>query len=104
MKEFMAQDGSYQSFSIESQLSLLPAALSSLTRIIMSIPNDRIWFSARDDLSISNKVKALIEDCTEENWNWWPLQARMRALQDNQTRVHWQCVRIFCILRLLKMS
>ncbi len=101
-KDFMAQGSSYQSLSIESQLSLLPAALSSLTRIIMSIPNDRIWFSAQDDRSISNKVKALIEDCTEENWNWWPFQARMRVLQDNQTRVHWQCVSISCILMILK--
>lgn len=63
-----------------------------LTRIIMSIPRDRIWFSAEDDLSVWNKVKTFVENHTEENWNWWPLRPRMRMLQINQTRLHWRCV------------
>ena len=74
---------------------LLPASLSHLTRILISVPSDRIWFSDENDKSISNKFKICIENLTEENWHWWPLRPKMRMLQNGQTRVHWLCVSIY---------
>jgi hypothetical protein len=70
----------------EEQLELLRS--TPLTRVLMSIPSDRIWFSDEDDNSILNKFKILVEEFTEEDWDWWPL----RMLQKDQTRVHWLCV------------
>ena len=98
MESFLIQGSPFQTLLLNLQIFLLPATLSSLTRIIMSIPSDRICFSAANDFSLSNKIKAFIEDHTEETWNWWPLRARMRELHDNQTRLYWRCVSILCIL------
>ena len=89
----------FQNLCMNLEFLLLPASLGSLTRILMSIPNDRIWFSAEDDLSFSNKMKTFMEDHTEENWYWWPLQPRMRVLRNSQTRLHWRCVSVPCLPR-----
>ena len=74
------------------RMFLLPANLAPLTRIITTIPADRIWFSDAENSSILNEFKAFVEARTEENWNWWPLQPRMLKLQPSQTRMHWRCV------------
>lgn len=94
MEAFLIRGRPFRALSFNFELLLLPSNLSSLTRILMSIPSDRIWFSAEDDFSPSNRMKAFVEDHTEGNWNWWPLRPRMRVLQDNQTRLHWRCVSI----------
>lgn len=92
MEDFLIRGRPFRALSFNLEVLLLPANLSSLTRILMSIPSDHIWFSAEDDFSPSNRMKAFVEDHTEGNWNWWPLRPRMRVLQDNQTRLHWRCV------------
>lgn len=94
MEEFLTRGSPFRTLLSNLRIFLLPASLDTLTRVIMSIPSDRIWFSEKDDLSLSNQIKAFVEDYTEENWNWWPLRARMRELQINQTRLHWRCVSI----------
>ena len=67
----------------------LPSDLQSLSRVI---PNNRIWFSTKEDLSLSNRCKAFLEHSSEEPWCWWPLRPRMRLLQNDETRMHWLCV------------
>jgi len=93
MESFLLQGNSFRSLLTNICLFLLPAALTPLSRVLMTIPYDRIYFSSEDNLSILNRVKGFVEDHTEENWNWWPLQPRMRPLAKNQTRVYWKCVR-----------
>ena len=70
----------------------LPSDLQSLSRVIISTPNNRIWFSTKEDLSLSNRCKAFLEHSSEEPWCWWPLRPRMRLLQNDETRMHWLCV------------
>lgn len=79
---------------VKNDIDLETNSYGPLTRILMSIPSDRIWFSTEDDLSVWNKIKAFVENHTEENWNWWPLRPRMRLLQKDQTRLHWRCVSV----------
>lgn len=93
MEEFLVGGVSFQNLSVNMQLFLLPAALAPLTRIIMSIPEENIWFSAEDDLSFMNQTKIWLENRTVGKWNWWPMQPPMPLLQEDQVRVHWQCVR-----------
>lgn len=70
----------------------LPSDLQSLSRVIISTPDNRIWFSTKEDLSLSNRCKAFLEHSSEEPWCWWPLRPRMRLLQNDETRMHWLCV------------
>ncbi|CZR58307.1 uncharacterized protein PAC_08199 [Phialocephala subalpina] len=91
MECFLTKGEAFQNFHTHLRLSLLPASLASLTRIIMSIPNDRIWFSREDDHYFWNKAKLYIEESTGYNWNWWPLQQPMRRLEEAETRIHWHC-------------
>ena len=65
----------------------MPTSLRSLARIIMLVPTDRIYFVESDDLSLSNKIKIFVESITEDNWNWWPLRAKMKTLQKDQIRL-----------------
>lgn len=71
---------------------VLPQNLHALSRVMMTIPEDRLWFSAKEDLSISNNIKAFVEQRSEKQWCWWPLRPRMRLLQQDETRMHWRCV------------
>jgi hypothetical protein len=91
-ENFLLGGYSFSRLSISFRAFLLPSTLSPLTRVLMSIPSDRIWFSDEDDNSILNKFKIIVEELTEENWHWWPLRPKMRMLQKGQTRVHWLCV------------
>jgi hypothetical protein len=92
MESFLLQGNSFRSLLTNICLFLLPAALTPLSRVLITIPYDRIYFSSEDNISILNRVKGFVEDHTEENWNWWPLQPRMRPLAKDQTRVYWKCV------------
>lgn len=71
---------------------LVAQDMRSLSQLLSSIPKERIWLDMNNDVSIPNKIKSFVEDATEGNWNWWPLGARMKMLQENQTRLHWICV------------
>jgi hypothetical protein len=91
-ENFLLEGESFQRLLTTFRTFLMPASLSHLTRVLMSLPSDRIWFSDMDDNSILNKFKILVEDLTVEDWQWWPLRPKMRKLQMDQTRVHWLCV------------
>lgn len=95
MKNFLISSGGgtpFRKLEINLRLFLFPSSLGPLTRILMSIPSDRIWFSEKDNNFWCNRFKAFVEDATEDNWNWWPLQPRIRSLRRDQARVHWLCV------------
>ena len=58
-ENFLLGGYSFSRLSISFRAFLLPSTLSHLTRVLMSIPSDRIWFSDEDDNSILNKFKIL---------------------------------------------
>jgi len=91
-EQLLLRGSAFHKLSANLQRFLLPTTFAAITRTIMSIPTDCVWFSSEDDLSMTNRAKALIEDTTEESWNWWPLQPRIRKLERDQTRMHWRCV------------
>ena len=91
------EGGPFRKLEINLRVFLFPASLGPLTRVLMSIPSERIWFSEEGDKSFTNRIQSFFEDITEESWNWWPLQPRMRTLQKDQIRLHWTCVRIALI-------
>jgi hypothetical protein len=91
-ENFLLEGDSFQRLLAAFRVFLLPASLSHLTRALMSLPSDHIWFSDMDDNSIVNKFKIFVEDLTVEDWQWWPLRPKMRRLQMDQTRIHWRCV------------
>lgn len=68
--------------------------LSSLVHDLdLSIPGS-INVSSREEKSVFNTIKALIEDQLGESWDWWPFKQRVRRLQPGQARVQWRCVSI----------
>jgi hypothetical protein len=91
-ENFLLRGDSFRRLLTTLRTFLLPASLSHLTRVLMSLPSDRIWFSDMEDNSIVNKFKIFVEELTEEDWHWWPLRPKMRKLRADQTRVHWHCV------------
>jgi hypothetical protein len=96
MEDFLisCRDGlPFRALATKLQAFLMPATLAPLTRVLMTVPGEQIWFSDRDDNSFPNRLKSIIENLTEDDWNWWPLRPRMRSLQTDQVRVHWICVR-----------
>ena len=73
---------------------LLPTTLIPLVRVLSSISAEHIWFSTKEDQSLSNRIKSFAEDHAEGGWDWWPLRPRMKTLQTDQIRIHWKCVSI----------
>jgi hypothetical protein len=92
MEAFLVGGDPFQNLTIDLRLFLLPTTSTRLTRILMTIPRDRIWFSVEDDHSFLNRAKISIEHYTDGNWDWWPLQPPVHFLQKGQTRMRWQCV------------
>lgn len=92
MGNFITGGDAFKTLVTNFRIFLLPTSLRSFTRIIMSVPTNRIQFVDSDDLSFSNKIKIFVESITEDNWNWWPLRPKMKMLKKNQTRLLWQCV------------
>ncbi|KAH8821287.1 hypothetical protein F5884DRAFT_850522 [Xylogone sp. PMI_703] len=91
MEGFLLEGPAFRRLVVSMCLLLLPSSLSSLTRIIMSIPSKHIWFESEEDTSMLNRSKIFIEDQSTGSWDWWPLQPPMRFLQKDQVRIHWKC-------------
>ena len=76
----------------EAVLQSLPPDLRAVSRMVITLPSDAVWFSASEDLSLSNKFKTFIERISDAKWCWWPLRPTVRWLQKDETRMHWRCV------------
>ncbi|KAJ5995716.1 kinesin [Penicillium waksmanii] len=59
---------------------------------------DKIALSFDEDYSILNTIKGKWEAFTAERWDWWPLRPYMRALANDEARLHWQCVSLLILL------
>ncbi|KAH8648915.1 hypothetical protein BGZ60DRAFT_422582 [Tricladium varicosporioides] len=91
MEGFLLEGDPFQNLALNMRIFLMPAALAPLTRIILSIPADQIWFSTEDDYSLLNQAKIWIEYYTNSSWDWWPFKRPMHILQKDQVRMHWHC-------------
>lgn len=89
LKQFLGESESFKSLIRDFMLWLLPVELQE---VLLSIPRDRIWESQDQDLTLANLAKAWVEDKTGVSWNWWPLEARKRALRGHEIRLFWLCV------------
>ena len=74
-----------------SQMLNSPQSSTSLRRALLSIPKEDIWFNQSIDRSLSNQLKCFAENTTLRPWNWWPLQPRMRHLEEGESRLNWKC-------------
>lgn len=91
VEDFLTGSTAFQALSHNFRIFVLPRRLSQLA---LSIPPGQIRFSNDDVVSLINKIKTFIEEHTGARWNWWPLRPRKQLLGPNQTRMHWQCVRL----------
>jgi tetratricopeptide (TPR) repeat protein len=89
MKEFFRESEPFQVLLNDLRIQLLP---HSLRDIMQTAPHGFLSLSNQDNHSLSNRMKAFIEDFTMLEWNWWPLEPRMRNLNSNETRLFWHCV------------
>lgn len=89
VKEFFRASEPFQILLNDFRTQLLP---SSLRDVIQTAPHNSIWLSDQQSNPLSNRIKTFIEDSTMLEWNWWPLEPRMRLLNPNETRLFWYCV------------
>ena len=99
MAKFLLESDAFPTLVTRFRFLLLPKSIHSLLRVIVSIPSDRLWMEKSTDFSFSNRVKASIEQITQESWNWWPFRPTLRKIQHDQMCVQWRCVST----RLLKL-
>lgn len=89
METFFRRSESFPALLNALRLNLLP---QSLRTIVLSTSLDKIWLSDQPDLTLCNQLKGFVEDYTRLDWNWWPLEARMRTLKEGESRLSWRCV------------
>lgn len=89
LEVFVHRTRAFQVLLKDTMLVFLP---TELRQVLLSIPKEHIWLSQEQDLSLINRMKIWVEDKTQVRWNWWPLEARKRMLQDGESRMFWQCV------------
>jgi hypothetical protein len=89
MREFLRKSEPFQTLLNDLRIQLLPCVLRD---IIETASYGSLSLSAKNNKSLVNRTKAFIEDFTVLEWNWWPLEPRMRNLAPNEIRLFWQCV------------
>lgn len=89
MKEFFRESEAFQVLLNDLRTQLLP---HSIRDILLAAPHGSLSLSNQHNSSLSNRMKAFVEDFTMLRWNWWPLEPRMRDLNLNETRLLWKCV------------
>ena len=92
LRDFVRGSNACKNLVTGLKVLLLPQNLRPVSRIMMTMPSESVWFSDEEDLSLSNKFKLLAEQISNVKWHWWPLRPRMQLLQKDETRMHWRCV------------
>ena len=90
LKHVIQKSRAFQILLKDCLLMFLPIDLRC---VLLSIPKRHVWVSRRQDFSVANWFKTLVEETTQVRWNWWPLESRKRMLEDDESRMLWQCVR-----------
>ncbi|RYN18368.1 hypothetical protein AA0113_g9767 [Alternaria arborescens] len=85
MENFFRNSRSFEVLLDGFRELLLPQSLRDV------LPATSVEISTKEDKSISNQMKSLVEDFTMLDWDWWPLTPRMRALKPNEKRLIWKC-------------
>ncbi|KAL6834007.1 hypothetical protein J3E69DRAFT_325707 [Trichoderma sp. SZMC 28015] len=88
LKAFLLASKAFQSLQVQFALMFLS---SDLGDVLQSIPRESIWLSQEQDVSISNRLKILVENTTKVRWNWWPLGQGKRMLNLGESRLFWRC-------------
>jgi hypothetical protein len=61
-----------------------------LRDIVSSVPGSHMAISSVNDTSFINKWKALLEDHTKAEWDWWPLAPRVPDVKPGGFRLQWK--------------
>ncbi|KAH4480196.1 hypothetical protein HBH89_251470 [Parastagonospora nodorum] len=88
---------------VELHLLILPL---SMRDILESVPKKDMRITSNNGSSFLNGFKALVEDNTLIEWDWWPLRPRMLELPTGSKRLEWH-VSIslkLCNERILKIN
>lgn len=92
LRAFLSSGDAFRQLRSRLQAFLLPASLTSLGRILLTIPSDRISFADAFDQSPADRVKSYLESLSGVPWNWWPLHPARPALKAGNIRVWYECV------------
>lgn len=95
VEDFLTKGVAFEALLASLQIFALPSSLSSLTRLLMAIPNGSISFVPNYNPSLSDRWKAYMESTTGGPWNWWPLRPTRPTLATGDIRVNWKCVGLF---------
>jgi tetratricopeptide (TPR) repeat protein len=90
---------SFRLLLANTQLLKLPRSLSSLTRILMTIPTHDISYLDNFRQSYSDRLKRSVEGLCGYEWNWWPLQQPQPRLAKGYVRIRWRCVCRFLAMK-----
>jgi tetratricopeptide (TPR) repeat protein len=66
--------------------------LNRLARELALIPPNQIWLLFEERLGLLNQSKIIIEDLTQQTWDWWPWKPCRRSLFAGHARLFWNCV------------
>jgi hypothetical protein len=95
VEDFLTKSVAFEALLASLQIFALPSSLSSLTRLLMTIPNGSISFVQNYNPSSRDRWKEYIEYVTGGPWKWWPLPPSKPKLATGDTRVNWKCVSPF---------
>jgi hypothetical protein len=88
--QFMCRGSPFRTLVFELRLLLLRAPIRE---VLESTPKSWIRITNLNDTSVLNKAKALIEDKTPYQWDWWPLKPRIPDAPKHQWRLQWEVSR-----------
>jgi hypothetical protein len=89
MTEFFRVSKPFRVLLNDLRTQLLP---HSLKDIVQTAPYGSMWLIDQNNNSITNRMKAFVEDFTMLEWNWWPLEPRMKNMDLDKMRLFWHCV------------
>ncbi|KAF2650593.1 hypothetical protein K491DRAFT_761638 [Lophiostoma macrostomum CBS 122681] len=88
LEDFLRGARSFEILLRDFMLMFLP---TELRHVLLSIPKSQIRLSRKPDSSMVNRIQTWIEDVTQVQWNWYPLESSTRKLQEGESRLYWRC-------------
>jgi hypothetical protein len=101
VKEILEESESLRGLTLDLVLWLLPV---DLREVLLSVPRGCVWVAEDQDVTWINTAKAWVEDNTQVDWNWWPLQARRRTLESDESLLYWRCVCVVLVIIFLTLT
>lgn len=90
--QFLCASNAVENLLLDMQVLSIPSELHILAQTLLTIPRDDVRIYCEYKPTFWNKCKIFVDEATNVDWNWWPLDPAIPPLPADRVRIWWKCV------------